>query len=412
MLGKAKRYRPRTTRHRFTINNPILADVSLKVLDPDNMTPEQKELYERNIGRNDFDHFKTPEYEKFFEFAICEYDQREYGDTFSKVIAERIFFKSYEMACEYFKTIDFIDYVCFQYEQGALMGTKHLQGFMHYYKAMDFNLVKAIFPTMHLNRCDDNNSECIAYCRKEETKIAEYPFFSHGVVPADERARTDMTEYMNDILSGMSKIELLTKYPHITMQMYNKISQIQQDNLHERYKNYERDIHVTYIYGKADVGKTTYPRRVLGIKPADICKVNDYGSGKFDEYNGHDIILFDEFLGQIPLTKMNDYLDGQPSTFLPARYANKVACYTKAFVISNYPLDEQYKKDRTEKNMQPSFDGFVRRIHEIIHIPERNVYIWQKGRPTDETIAKLETQGAKITLLPEIVTQTTIGGNA
>ncbi|MCL2570333.1 MAG: hypothetical protein FWE16_03950 [Firmicutes bacterium] len=409
-FNKPKRFRPRANRYRFTINNPILSDVAIKVLNPDEMTDEQKELYERNQNRhNSYADLKAPEYEKFFDFAICEYEQKEFGMEFSKVVAERIFFKSYEMAQEYFKIIDFIDYVCFQYEQGALTGTKHLQGFMHFYKAMDFNVVRSIFPTIHLDKCSEVNSYYIDYCRKDETKLVDYPFFSHGVVPADERTRTDMNEYMEDVLSGMSKIDLFKKYPHLTLQMYNKIAQIQQDNLYERFKKEERQLHVTYIYGKADAGKTTYPRRVLGYCPSTICKVIDYNGNltNFDEYNAHDIILFDEFLSQIPLTKMNDYLDGQPSSFLKARYGNKVACYTKAFVISNYPLDHQYKNDRPEK--QPSYEGFLRRIHEIIYMPERNHYIWKKGRPTDETIAKLEKQGAKITLLPFEIDQIEMG---
>ena len=403
-----KRFRPRANRHRFTINNPFITS-DVVVLDLATMTDEQKQLYEKNMHRNNYDELKTPELSKYFDFAICEYSQKEFGETFSKVVAERIFFKSYEMACEYFKTIDFVDYVCFQYEQGALTGTKHLQGFMHYYKAMDFNIVRSIFPTIHLDRCDDTTSECIAYCRKTDTKIDGYDFFSHGVVPADERARTDMNEYMEDVLSGMSKIDLFKKYPHLTLQMYTKITQIQQDNLYDRFKSQERNVYVCYIYGKADAGKTTYPRRVLGYNPADICKVNEYNGNqtKFDEYNGHDIILFDEFYSQIPITKMNDYLDGQPNTFLPARYGNKFACYTKAFVISNYPLEKQYAKDMPE--MQASYEGFLRRIHEIIYMPERNVYIWQKGRPSDETIAKLESQGAKITLLPQQYEQTKMG---
>ena len=58
---------------------------------------------------------------------------------------------------------------------------------------------------------------------------------------------------------------------------------------------------------------------------------------------------------------------------------------------------------------QPSYEGFLRRINEIIYMPERNVYIWQKGRPTDETIATLEKQGAKITLLPQETEQMKMG---
>ena len=69
---------------------------------------------------------------------------------------------------------------------------------------------------------------------------------------------------------------------------------------------------------------------------------------------------------------------------------------TKAFVISNYPLEHQYKKDLPE--MQASYEGFLRRIHEIIYMPERNVYIWKKGQPTAETIAKLDEQGARYSI--------------
>jgi len=42
-------------------------------------------------------------------------------------------------------------------------------------------------------------------------------------------------------------------------------------------------------------------------------------------------------------------------------------------------------------------------------MPERNHYIWKKGRPTDEIIAKLEKQGAKISLLPFEIDQIEMG---
>ena len=163
------------------------------------------------------------------------------------------------------------------------------------------------------------------------------------------------------------------------------------------YEDKERELHATYIYGKSDAGKTTFPRRVLGYRPKQICKVGDYGPGKFDEYNAHDILLFDEFYGQIKITQMNDYLDGQP-LFLPARFSNRVACYSKVFVISNYPLDEQYLRERAE-GMQSSYEGFVRRIHEIIYVPERNHCVWQLGRPTAEAVAAMEKQDAKYEIL-------------
>jgi len=266
---------------------------------------------------------------------------------------------------------------------------------MHFCKPKDFEVVRSILPTMHLTQCTGKNYECREYYKKDETKIEGYDFFEFGVL-VEERQRTDITAFKEDLLNKATIPELFDKYPTLTLNSYHKILGLQQELLKEEFKNKIRDVYVCYIYGKADAGKTTYPLRVLGFRPMDICKVADYGSGKFDEYNNQDIILFDEFTGQIPLYKMNDLLDEQPLT-LYARYSNKVACYTKVFIISNYPLDEQYTKERAS-GKQPSFEGLLRRIHEIIYMPERNVYVWEKGLPSEETIKTLNEQNAKVVI--------------
>ena len=388
IMQKKPGYRQRVNRYRFTINNPFITE-QVKVLTLDTMDDEQKELYEHSRDRNDFNHLREFPY---FDFAIVEYSQKEFADIFTKVVSERIFFKSYEAAQAYFQKIDFIDYVCFQYECGAL-GTRHLQGFMHFNRQMDFTVVKEIFPTIHLDKCYEANSYYINYCRKPETKIEGFDFFSHGVVPADERTRTDMNEFTADVLSNMSKIELFKKYPHLTLNAYNKIAQIQQDAIYEKYKNTIRDVWVTYIYGKEDAGKTTYCERVLGYEPFQTSIVGEYNTtGMFDEYQYQDVIIFDEFDSQLDITKMNKYLDGRPCS-LPARNHNKVACYTKVFIISNYPLEYQYRKAIAD-GKEPSYKGFCRRIKEIIYMPERDVYIWQKGEPTEQVIKVLTEQGA------------------
>ena len=67
-----------------------------------------------------------------------------------------------------------------------------------------------------------------------------------------------------------------------------------------------------------------------------------------------------------------------------------------------------------ENSKEPSYRGFLRRVREIIYLPEMNVYEWQKGRPTDEVIETLKSQGAKIKLLPQEAEQIKMnagGGN-
>ncbi len=57
---------------------------------------------------------------------------------------------------------------------------------------------------------------------------------------------------------------------------------------------------------------------------------------------------------------MLNYLDGYPVE-LPCRYANKQACYTKVYILSNIPFEQQYPNIQAE---QPeTWLALKRRIH-------------------------------------------------
>ena len=389
-----KRFRQRANRYGFTVNNPFITP-GIRVLDVDNLSDEQRRL----LGKVKHDYSALKDYPELFDFALVEYEQKDGDCIIGKIVAERAFFKNYAAAQEYFMLIDFIDYFCFQYEQGKA-GNLHLQGFMHFSRPMDFEVVRAIFPTMHLQKCEKNNSECRAYCMKNDaTKIDGYDFFESGVIPADERQRTDMPRFKKGILSKTPVVELFNEFPMQTLHNINKIIQIRQLVLNEEFSNKTREIHVTYIYGAPDAGKTTFINRVLGYSHIEVGRMSDYKSGRFDDYENQDILLFDEFYGQLSIPTMNDLLNEQPR-HLPARYVNRVACYTKVFITSNYALDEQYRKQRAA-GQEPSFGGFLRRITEIIYMPARNVHIWQKGVPTEKVKQALAAQGATYSIEPD-----------
>lgn len=71
-------------------------------------------------------------------------------------------------------------------------------------------------------------------------------------------------------------------------------------------------------------------------------------------------MLFDEFHSSLPLNSMLQYMDGYPLE-LPCRYANKQACYTEAYIISNLPLEKQYVSEQHEK--PEAWDALLRRIN-------------------------------------------------
>ena len=95
----------------------------------------------------------------------------------------------------------------------------------------------------------------------------------------------------------------------------------------------------------------------------NVFRITDY-LHPFDLYKGQDVILFDEFRSSLKIQDMLNYLDGYPLE-LPCRYANKIACYTKVYLISNISLESQYMNIQLDS--PETWDAFLRRIHTVEH---------------------------------------------
>ena len=94
-----------------------------------------------------------------------------------------------------------------------------------------------------------------------------------------------------------------------------------------------------------------------------VYRVTDY-SHPFDSYAGEDVLLLDEYGSNLKIRDLLNYLDGYPLT-LPARYSNRVACYTKVYIISNLCLSKQYPDIQFDS--PATFAALLRRIHTVIH---------------------------------------------
>jgi hypothetical protein len=151
------------------------------------------------------------------------------------------------------------------------------------------------------------------------------------------------------------------------------------------------DLEVVYIYGKAGVGKTRYVMDKYGDE--NVYRITDYDGKLFDNYNNEDIIIFEEFRGQVRIDIMLNYLDVYPLR-LPARYNNKIACFTKVFLVTNLPLSGQYKNVQNEH--PETWKAFLRRIHTVYN------FDLSKEIPVNKNMGELRTQQAKLTDLVPI----------
>ena len=275
---------------------------------------------------------------------------------------------------EYLQTLDHIKYFVFAREQGDGTeenpgGTVHLQVYLEFTNGKTFATIKKLFPRAHIQprlgtkkAARDYVMKVGKYADKAHTRIGE--IFTFGDF-AEERARTDLAKITEMADNGVTEQEIRKAYPTQYLMMKTKIRDYIQSLREEQFKSARRlDLEVTYISGTTGKGKTRYVLDLHGDE--NVFRMTRYGNAmteeKFDGYSGQPVIVFEEFRSYIPISNMLNYIDIY-GVALPARYGDKVACYTKAYILSNWTLDQQYKKIQTD--YPETWIAFLRRITHI-----------------------------------------------
>ncbi len=225
-------------------------------------------------------------------------------------------------------------------------GTPHTHVYLVFQNAVMFSTLHKRFYGAHIEPAKGTNQENRDYVRKEG-KWADDPkhgtnlpdtFEESGELPPEPQKRQkDSEAILAMIEDGATNADILREFP-TTINRLPHIDQARQTLLEERYRKTFRSLLVVYLWGKTGVGKTRSIMEKYGYE--NVFRVTNYAH-PFDGYKGEDIILFDEFRSSLPISDMLKYLDGYP-VLLPCRYADKVACFTKVFVVSNIPMESQY----------------------------------------------------------------------
>ena len=262
-----------------------------------------------------------------------------------------------------------MEYWCMCDETGE-QGTYHTHIYAAFRNSVMFDTVRSKFYGAHIEPAKGKHLENRDYIRKEgkwlddakhETNHAE-TFEEWGELPPDKgKSETQAEHIMEMVKAGKSNAEILDEVPTAYSRL-NYIEQARQTLLDAQYKDKWRELHTVYIWGETGAGKTRSIMERYGY--SKVYRVTDYAH-PFDNYKGQDVILFEEFRSSLPFGAMLNYLDGYPVE-LPCRYANKIACYTKVYLVSNIPLHEQYPN--VQQSEPESWNAFQRRIHDVQYI--------------------------------------------
>lgn len=262
------------------------------------------------------------------------------------------------------------DYFCLA-DEIATTGTFHTHIFIYAKSPIRFTTLKNRFPTAHIEKAFGSAKDNRDYIRKEgkwlddakaETSV-EGSFYEFGTVPSEVEERDPkMYRLLQNVKDGLSTTEIIDEVPSFAFKSKD-IDILREAYLAEKYRIQNRVLTVTYLFGVSGTGKTS---GIFKKHPAsEICRITDYNGKngiRFDSYHGQDVLVFEEFNSQIPIEAMLNYLDIYP-LMLPARYNDRTACYTKVYITSNRPLNEQYIDVRRYR--AETWNAFLRRIHHV-----------------------------------------------
>lgn len=254
-------------------------------------------------------------------------------------------------------------YWCMADEKGE---SEHTHVFFVLEHPTRFSTIKRRFPTAHIDRAKGTASDCRDYVQKSgkwtgsnkaETSIPG-TFQEWGELPVERQGeRIDLSKLYQMIKDGLGDYEIMEANPDYLVSL-DRIERARQVVREQQYRNTFRKLEVTYIWGETGVGKT----RSVMEQYQDVYRVTDYDH-PFDSYTGEDVLLLDEYGSNFKIRDLLNYLDGYPLT-LPARYSNRVACYTKVYIISNICLSKQYTDVQWES--PATFAALLRRIHKVV----------------------------------------------
>ncbi len=268
-------------------------------------------------------------------------------------------------------------YWCMSDEVGEKESTPHTHIYLAAKSAIRFSTIKNRFPEAHIEKANGTSQQNRDYVFKEGkwekdekygTKISGTQE-EWGELPIEQPGhRSDFDRAFEMLEAGLGVMDVIRAHPGM-LRFKSSLEQVQQELLAEEYRKDFRQLDISYIFGGTGLGKTRHVMDQYGYE--NVCQITGYQHGCFDKYRGEPVILFDEFHSSFKIADMLNFLDGYPLE-LPCRYANRVACFTKVYIVSNIPLQAQYPN--VQREMPSVWQSFLRRISRIIEYTDVGVF--------------------------------------
>lgn len=213
-------------------------------------------------------------------------------------------------------------------------GYLHWQVYLSHAQPIRFSTLKNALPTAHFEPRRGTVRQAVDYVTKEKTRVKGELPLAKGEIDFKESQgqRSDLEELREEIMSSNCKLSSLLASNESAWKFERQCRALIEARNAETWGRKMRDIQVKCFFGATGTGKT---RSALESADwADIYRATHYNTGAFDGYDAHDVLVLDEFRGQLPVSQLLTMSDPYPCK-LPARYADRQAAYTSLYLLSN-----------------------------------------------------------------------------
>ncbi len=237
------------------------------------------------------------------------------------------------------------NYIVMQEEIAPTTGTRHLQGYMEFRRAIRKNnlkrkLVAAGIPnTIHLERRHGTQAEAIAYCKKPETRPDNGQQYEHGTPKPPGRPQGEHSTAVEAVMADTPMTEVAEAYPKAFVKHHQGLKALTEI----RAKPRKWAMEIIIYYGPTGTGKSFMAHK--DRPEAYDVTWPEKGGWWWPNYHGQATCIMDEFRHQISLDKMLQIMDRYPLT-LQYKGGNTKFRSETLIITSNIPPHEWYPKVR------------------------------------------------------------------
>lgn len=239
-----------------------------------------------------------------------------------------------------------MNFIIFQIEQCPKTKKLHYQGYIEFTRAVNLRWMSTNFgKSNHYERARGSGDDNITYCSKKETRV-DGPWSIGTSENKGQGQRNDLINIKNDLKEGKDMNYIGENYAGSYIRYHKGIEKLQQLLIKER-RNWRPEL-IVFI-GPPGTGKT---KRAFDENEDKTIYNKPDCSQWWDGYDGQEVVVINEFKGQLPMEFMNNLADYYPMQ-VQIKGGYKKFTSKKIYITSNIELDKWW----TENN-----DSFYRRI--------------------------------------------------